>query len=541
MTIKTITKVSIFILIASKTPQTAEATLASLVASEAVAASERYGNDSYTLVDQNSHRSFADNITAFLHKNDNDITSALGVSMAFSLIYPGCTGEAVDQISDVLGFPWHNGTGSSDTEIKLVWETTTNRLLDKYNGECLFADYDNTCYEQAPLLEVANSLWYDYGESLNVAYEVAVGEYARQIDFSAAESPIIINDWVENQTNGLIDSIIPEEKPLNSQWDLIAINSIYLKATWSHKFEEENTNIDSFFSSTSRKVEVSTAHFMHGVFDDLRYSHEAIPNYQILELPFKASDMSMIVVLPMKEDMEGVSSVDLLVAIDDLESTRIALAFPKFRIESIYDDDLMTAVFHSGITAPFTGGSLCGIFEEDSCKLFIQDIIQKTFINVNENGIEAAAVTAIMLGRGLPNEEPVLMMCDHPFQFFIHDKTEDLVLFEGRVGAPNKTDHNSTETSLLGKHSDEGFWRDSFFVDPVDPAFYELDQDEIIVGPYKGIGMTISHAEKESSHMINTEVGNLSGPEILDSSSTRDFVSFITYSAIFVATLLSGI
>ncbi len=460
--------------------------------------------------------------------------------MAFSLIYPGCTGEAVDQICNVLGFPIQNGTDSSN-QMQLVWEATTNRLLEKYNAECLYADYDGTCYEKAPLLEVANSVWFNYGESLNVDYDMVVGEYARQIDFSAKESPVIINDWVENQTGGLIYSVVPENEPLNPQWDLIAINSIYLKATWSHKFEEENTNVDSFYSSISRKVEVSTAHFMHGVFDDLRYSHEAIPNFQILELPFQASDLSMLVVLPMKEDMGGVSSVDLLIALDDLESTRVALAFPKFRIESIYDDDLMEALLHSGITAPFTGGSLCGIFEEDSCKLFIQEIIQKTFIDVNEYGVEAAAVTAMMLGRGLPTGEPVLMLCDHPFQFFIHDKLEDLMLFEGRVGAPTKTDHNSSVPLLARKHSDEGFWRDWFYINPVDPSFGEMEEDEIIVGPYKGVGTTISHAEKASSQVIIAELGDPTESGTLDSSSTKDLVPLVMlYCEIFVAAIVFG-
>ena len=83
-----------------------------------------------------------------------------------------------------------------------------------------------------------------------------------QTDFEAADSPIIVNDWVENSTNGLIDSIVDESKPLFPPYVLLAINSIYLKATWLEQFEKRSTNLDSFYNSVSKSDEVGKAHFM---------------------------------------------------------------------------------------------------------------------------------------------------------------------------------------------------------------------------------------------------------------------------------------
>ena len=104
-------------------------------------------------------------------------------------------------------------------------------------------------------------------------------------------------------------------------------------------------------------------------------------------------------------------------------------------------------------------------------------IIQKTVIDVNEKGVEAAAATAVMVGRtALPTHEtePVLMLCDHPFQFFIYHESEELVLFEGRVGMPELPDAVDQEPRLKSKHNDEDFW-ERFGVEPISPRFEAED------------------------------------------------------------------
>lgn len=184
--------------------------------------------------------------------------------------------------------------------------------------------------------------------------------------------------------------------------------------------------------------------------------------------------MSMIFVLPMSDDMGPVLSTELLSALDDLQSTRVALSLPKFKFESTYDDILKESLMQTGIVAPFSAGSLCGLLEVDSCALFISEVIQKTIIDVNEKGVEAAAITAIFIGKSAPAEleDPTLVILDHPFQFFIYDETEDLVLFEGRVGAPEVPDAEPEEPLLNATHSDSDFWTNNFGVVTEDPSVF---------------------------------------------------------------------
>ena len=178
----------------------------------------------------------------------------------------------------------------------------------------------------------------------------------------------------------------------------------------------------------------------------------------------------------MNEDSgdKPVKSSSLLPLLSDMDSTRVALALPKFKFSSEYSDRLKDAVKQAGIVAPFSGGSLCNLFHDDEAciSLFIDEIIQKAAIDVNEEGVEAAAATSISVGRSaLPTyeSEPVLMLCDHPFQFFIFHASEELVLFEGRVGMPDPPDSVDHGPLLESKHNSKDFWQ-RFGVEPTSPG-----------------------------------------------------------------------
>ena len=436
-------------------------------------------------VDFTQHRLFSDQLTSQIYTSPNEFSSALGVSMAFSLIYPGSTNDAAAEISASLGYLTN---GSPNSNMQLVWEDVSTSLTSRADGTCGFGDGDSgMCYGgKKPLLSIANSIWIDDGDALNVEYEAVVGNYSKQIDFQSTDSPQIINSWVNNQTNGLVDSIVQEGTPLPGV--LIAINSLYLKASWANPFYESNTNLDSFYSSTVRSDEVSKAHFMHRV-GKMRYSHDVMAGYQIAQLPFAASSMSMVFVLPTTETNENmalVPSSTLIPALTNLKETRVALALPKFKFESEYDDNLKEALQNIGVVSPFKGGtqSLCNIFAADiyPCEqLFISKILQKTVIDVNEDGVEAAAVTAIFIEKtssGLMDQpEPVLMMLNHPFQFFIYDQDEELVLFEGRLGELESQEEEPTSSMLDLVHADEDFWQSSFGVNPVNPPILAIEDE----------------------------------------------------------------
>ena len=400
-----------------------------------------------------NHATFADALTSNLYTNDNECSSALGVSMAFGLIYPSGTGNSADQIRNVFGYP-------SGSQLQLVWNDTASKLDSAYEGQCRYSFFVDTqeCESELPTLEIANSIWTDDGAELNPTYADVVGHAVRQIDFDDVGAAGVINEWVANSTNGLIPTILPEGR-LSAI--LIAVNSIYLKASWAKAFEEAFTNEDIFYTAPSREtLAESTAHFMHTV-DRFRYSHNVLPGFQILQLPFIGNTLSLMIILPVSDTSGTVMSTQVLAALPSLEYTRVALALPKFKFESEYKDGLKSSLESLGLTAPFQGG-LC-IFEGD-CSASVDTIIHKTIIDVNEQGVEAAAVTTlIMTTSAPPTDPPILFMADHPFQFFIYDSNEDLVIFEGRVGAP-AIPEESPGAQLKSKHTDSDFWSSTFWM-----------------------------------------------------------------------------
>ena len=403
------------------------------------------------------HRNFADNLVAELYQSENECTSTLGISMAFSLIYPAGDELNQNQMQSVLGYP------VSETTQQLVWDSTQQRLDSKYEGRCLQPSSEEgvKCEEEEASLEIANRIWMADSLIVQDEYRTLLGQNLFQMDFESGDAGSVINAWVNASTNGLVDSVV-DNGPLPNVV-LIAVNAIYLKASWQTQFKKDFTNVDSFYDSPSRLNSLpSKVNFMHNVGEFL-YSDTAVSGYQVLALPFVGT-ISMIIALPSSEKPSLIKFQEIHESLDDLETARVALAIPKFKFESIYKENLLEALQHIGLTAPFDGGLCFG--GEGGCNDRVSDIIHKTVIDVNEEGVEAAAVTALVLDRGMPLDNiPVLFLANHPFQFFIYESQEDVVLFEGYVSDPGST-YTAETSALNAQHGDADFWKESFNVDP---------------------------------------------------------------------------
>jgi len=409
-------------------------------------------------------RSFADQLVPQLHVTDgkNDCTSSLGVSMMFDLIGPGATSDTKDQMCAFLGFPCDSPG--------LAWNETADRITKAFDGQCLDSTEvaeASSCTAKVPTLKIVNSIWTDSGTELLPEYAAVVGGFIRMTDFSSAGAGAVINEWVNTSTNGKIDTIV-DDGPID--YALLAINSIYLNASWKYPFEEIFTNEDYFYKSPSRDVSSATmARFMHKV-SSAPYSETALPGYQIISLPFVFSDLSMVIVLPLDEATDGVlvKSSDVVSILPELTNEGVAIALPKFAFEAEYEQSLKEALRSIGLVAPFDFG-YCGIFG-NSCAT-LQFIKQKTFIDVHEKGTEAAAVTIGGLERGIDMTTPSVtsFIADHAFQFFIYVQGEDLVLFEGTVEEPTRSDASLNPAPLDSKHAESDFWSSNFGVYPVGP------------------------------------------------------------------------
>ena len=311
-----------------------------------------------------NHKVFADGLSNGLHKNDNDCTSALGISMCFGLVYPGASGVCAEQIKTTLHYP-------NDQTSSLVWGNTATRLTTKYNGKCTQAYGDGHCMAKNPTVDISNSIWLN-GGSMQSSYSSLVGDLSRSIDFTRSDAGKTINDWCKEKTNGLIPSVL-DDGPIDG--DLVAVNAIYLNASWTKVFQERFTNKDNFYhmtttTSSNTFSSKESVHFMHMV-DTFEYGivGKGESTFQVVRLTYSSSSLSMIFALPATTasavaasfSTGRLTSTTMLKSLGDLTLTRLALAVPKFQFDSKYSKTLRATLQELGMKQPFVG-EFCLLF-----------------------------------------------------------------------------------------------------------------------------------------------------------------------------------
>ena len=288
-------------------------------------------------------------------------------------------------------------------------------------------------------LSVANALWgqkgYGFGkeflELIKVYYD---GEFGK-VDFVMATETArkTINAWVEKETKGKIRDLI---KPgiLDASTRLVLTNAIYFKGDWAVKFKEERTRQEPFKLGDAKTVDVplmrQTEEFGYMEGDD----------FQALELPYKGEDLSMVVLLP--REVDGLSKLEKSLTRESLDQwlsglrkQEVRVYMPRFKMTCDFRlDQTLTAM---GMTDAFLfpGADFSGM--DGTKMLFISAVIHKAFVEVNEEGTEAAAATAVIM-EGVPGPGMPTFRVDHPFLFLIRDTRSGSILFIGRVMNPTK-------------------------------------------------------------------------------------------------------
>lgn len=287
-------------------------------------------------------------------------------------------------------------------------------------------------------IAIANSLWghFDYPflddflELLAVNYDAGIN----LVDFVAAteEARLAINAWVEAQTNERIKDLIPEGV-ITSLTRLVIVNAIWFKANWAHQFDPANTADGQFTLLDGSTVAVPLMRQLE------RLGFASGDGYTAARLPY-AGDAAMIIVLPDAGQFAAVSS-----RLTDGELTDIGfsdyqldLALPKWEFEA--EVGLKQVLQGLGMVAAFTepslpdGADFTGITE--ARELFVHDVLHKAFIAVDEQGTEAAAATAVIIGlESAP--PPATMTVDRPFLFIIEHSSTGEILFIGQVVDPS--------------------------------------------------------------------------------------------------------
>lgn len=347
-------------------------------------------------------------------RDQNVVVSPLSVSMALGMTLNGARGSTLDAMRSTLGFQ-----GLSESQINDAYRG----VIDMLRG-----------LDPGVKFQIANSIWYRSGFQARQEFLDLNNRFfdarATGIDFSDPAAAGTINGWVDENTNGRIKSIVPD--PVPADLVMYLINAIYFKGAWSTKFDPAKTRDGDFRRPDGSTVRVPMMN-MHGA---IRYA--ASERYSAVELPYGDRGFSMTVLLP----AEGGSADDLLASLSADEwkelpsrfrEEEIPLSLPKFTVE--YGEMLNDVLKAMGMSVAFSGGAdLSGIAGEPG-DLYISDVRHKTYIEVNEEGTEAAAATSVGISRTSLGPS---MIVNRPFIFAIRESHSGAVLFIGKVADPTK-------------------------------------------------------------------------------------------------------
>ncbi|XP_051954841.1 leukocyte elastase inhibitor-like [Xyrauchen texanus] len=355
---------------------------------------------------------------------ENLFFSPLSISTALSMVYLGARGNTSKEMAKVLSF-------SSVSDVHPHFATLTSAINNPS------ASY---------ILKLANRLYGektfsflpDYLDSTLKLYHADL----QAVDFIGAseESRLIINKWVEEQTENKIKDLLKPDM-VTGMTRLALVNAIYFKGNWLNRFNAQETKEMPFKMNQNQSRPVQMMYQMKKF--PFNYIHEH--RLQVLELPYVQEELSMLVLLP-EETHDGTDCLHKLereLTLDKLlewtkrnnmdTQTDIVVHLPKFKLEA--ESSLAEILVGMGMTSLFQGpmADLTGMSSQGG--LFLSSVAHKAYVEVNEEGTEAAAATAGLVAFCMIREEH--FMADHPFLFFIRHNPTNSILFLGRFSGPS--------------------------------------------------------------------------------------------------------
>jgi serpin B len=343
--------------------------------------------------------------------------SPYSISTALAMTYGGARGNTERQMADVLHFTLDQ-----------------DRLHPAFAA---LAGLTATNSDESPYrLNVANALWGQQGErflesflALNRRhYEAGL----RELDFAGApdQSRKVINTWVAEKTEQMIPKLLKPPDILPST-ALVLTNAIYFKGNWASQFDPAKTREGTFQLTRDESIRVPMMHQLG------EFAYASNETASLLELPYDGDRLSMILLLPKMagglQSLESSLRVDTVDRwISDLSKQPVNVMLPRFTLDTRFN--LRDALVKMGMTEAFgAGADFSGMTSGGG--LFIDKVIHQARVEVNEEGTEASAATAVIMKRGRIAQ----FHADRPFLFLIRDRVTDSVLFLGRVADPRES------------------------------------------------------------------------------------------------------
>ncbi len=345
----------------------------------------------------------------------NVFISPLSVSMALGMTLNGANGNTYNAMQKTLQF-----TGLTSTEINESYQS----LIELLTGLDYGVQFD-----------IANSIWYRQDYTIETDFinlnKTYFGAQVQGLDFNSPGAPQTINKWVNDNTKGKIPQIIDGQ--IDPMTLMFLINAIYFKGVWTYQFDKNATTDEPFYladgSSVTCKMMKQSADFMY-------LDNEL---FQAVDLPYHNQKFRMLILLPKPGKSTGQVIEQLNYAnwnqwVKSLAKLKGDVQLPRFKME--YKITLNEALESLGLGIAFSDGAdFTKMYKPGN--LFISEVKHKTFVEVNEEGTEAAAVTSVeMRFTSVGPSDSFFMRIDRPFIFAIHENHSETILFIGKIGAP---------------------------------------------------------------------------------------------------------
>ncbi|MBV8276400.1 MAG: serpin family protein, partial [Verrucomicrobia bacterium] len=332
-------------------------------------------------------------------KEENIVISPFSLELALGMVYAGCTGTSAAELGRVVGFSPKTGS-----------------------QEVLFPGMKlSSALPPAITLKIANSLWCDRSTKLRPTFEAKVKDLfnaqVQSVDLETAETMRAINDWVAKATENRITDLIqqPPKPPL------VLIDAVYFKGAWQHAFSASQNSPAQFNREHGGPCQVTMMR------SSLSAPYLETDDFQAIKLPYNGGGLGMLLILPTKGTglgavLQRLSNTSWKRTMDEFSETPGTISLPRFK--ATYRDSLVAPLTELGIRAVFEPSKDFTPMFEDARKFYVSNIIQQTYLRVDENGSEAAAATEVQIEATAirrPTKKPFNLVFDRPFLFAIID------------------------------------------------------------------------------------------------------------------------
>uniref|UniRef100_A0A8D2ZI80 Serpin B6 n=2 Tax=Scophthalmus maximus TaxID=52904 RepID=A0A8D2ZI80_SCOMX len=396
-------------------------------------------------------------------KAGNVFFSPFSISSALAMVMLGARGNTATQMSEVLSFTESEKMRSGRGEQMQMQMQMQQQVHSKVPLHLLKSLKTKDCQDDvhadfgkllsalnkadAPYaLSVANRL---YGEQSYLFVEDFLKQTRKHysaeleaVDFQTSHEAarLNINSWVETQTQGKIKDVLAQGV-VNNMTRLVLVNAIYFKGNWNKQFEESATRDAQFRLNKNKTKPVKMMH------QKSKFPLTFIPeiNCNLLEMPYKGEELSMLIFLPMdiEDSSTGLEKLEKELTYENfvdwtnpdmMDKVEVQVGLPRFKMEEKYD--MKDVLVSMGMVDAFDMAMSDFSGMSPGNDLVLSKVVHKAFVEVNEEGTEAAAATAaVMMMRCLPIR-PVSFIADHPFLFFIRQNSTMSILFAGRYCSP---------------------------------------------------------------------------------------------------------